>query len=492
MGARFPFTSYPRGWYVVAISADVAPGEVKIVRYFGRDIVLFRGESGTIAALHKACPHLGAHLGLGKVEGDRLRCVFHGWAFDGEGGCVDVPYAPKIPPKAKAKAWDVREHNGVVQLWFCPHGEPPQWEPPVLEDEGWTPNHHIRWVVKTHPQEVAENTVDCAHLGPVHDVSRTEVRELEQDGHYMRVLLRLVARATSLGMPDEVNEVDLDVKLWGLGQLLSHTHVRTAGFEARQRIHPTPIDEEQVAIFGLANTKEMPDPQYTQEIDQLFWDAFVEDFARDFPIWETKDYLEQPVLAGGDGPIGKYRRWARQFYDDERNGAVSQQGEDEPMGLLGRVVRALRGTPAPVRPGTVRLRLVGDGQPLAVARVDDLDVERPGDGPRFPDVDAYFSSLEQRYDAGAAGSTDAVFQWILTGPRPREHYAVIENGVLRTAEGRHPSPTVTIQMASEDYLLMINGDLNGAMAFSTGRGKLSGPVRLAMKMKKIFPLERAV
>lgn len=490
MGARFPFTSYPRGWYVVAVSSDLAAGEVKTVRYFGRDIVLFRGESGRIAAMHKTCPHLGAHLGLGRVDGDRLRCVFHDWAFDGTGTCVEVPYAPKIPPKARARPWHIREHNGVVQVWFCPKGEEPQWEPPLLEEEGWTPNHHIRWVVKTHPQEVAENTVDCAHLGPVHDVSRTEVRELEQDGHYMRVLLRIVARATSLGMPDEINEVDLDVKLWGLGQLMSSTHVLTAGFEARQRIHPTPIDEEQVAIFGLANTKVMPDPEYTKEIDQIFWDAFVEDFARDFPIWETKDYLEQPVLAGGDGPIGKYRRWARQFYDTRESEAAAR--ETEPMGLLGRFVRALRGAPTREDAGTVRLRLVNDGQPLAVARSEDLDLEQAGDSPRFPDVEAYFSSLAQRYDAGAAGSTDAVFQWVLTGAEPREHYAVITNGVLTTSEGRHASPTVTIQMSSEDYLSMINGDLNGAMAFSTGRGKLSGPVRLAMKMKKIFPLERAV
>jgi putative sterol carrier protein len=51
---------------------------------------------------------------------------------------------------------------------------------------------------------------------------------------------------------------------------------------------------------------------------------------------------------------------------------------------------------------------------------------------------------------------------------------------------------VTIEMATDDYLLMINGELNGARAFSTGRGKLRGPVRLAMKMQRLFPLDRAV
>ena len=449
---------------MVAFSTDVAVGEVKTVRYFGQDIVVFRGASGEVAALHRTCPHLGAHLGLGTVEGDQLRCAFHHWAFAADGRCVDVPYAPKIPPKARAQCWPVREHNGAIHVWFCPEGEAPKWEPPVLEEEGWTPNHTIRWDVKTHPQEVAENTVDCAHLGPVHDVARTEVRELEQDGPFMRVLLRLVARATALGMPDEINEVDLDVHLWGLGHIVSTTHVLTAGFDARQRIHPTPIDEDRVAIFALANTRVMPDPEYTAEIDGLFWAAFTEDFARDFPIWETKDYLEQPILAGGDGPIGKYRRWAKQFY---RQPQVEAPAVEEPAGVLGRLMRAVRGaSPAPSasppsRREAIRLRLVGGDKPLAVARSEDLDAEPAEARGQFPDVEAYFASLSRRYDPKAAGKTNAVFQWVLTGDAPREHYAVLRDGALTTAEGRHPDPTVTIQMSSEDYLLMINGSSTG-------------------------------
>src|SRR5690606_27941464 len=92
VGERFPFASFPRGWYVVAFSSELQRGQVKTVRYFDRDIVLFRGDSGEAFALDRTCPHLGAHLGLGQVEGDCLRCPFHAWAFDGEGRCVDVPY----------------------------------------------------------------------------------------------------------------------------------------------------------------------------------------------------------------------------------------------------------------------------------------------------------------------------------------------------------------------------------------------------------------
>ncbi len=487
MGTRFPFTSYPRGWYVISKSEDISRGEVNTLHYFGRDLVLFRGESGKASVFHKTCPHLGAHLGGGKVEGDCLRCPFHAWAFDGDGVCIDVPYAPKIPPKARAKTWPMREHNGLIFVWFCPKEEAPTWEPPVLEEEGWTPNRHIRWVVRTHPQEVAENTVDCAHLGPVHHVARTEIRELEQDGPYMRVLLNLLATGEAIGMPEEVNDVELDVVMHGLGHIESRTHVLTAGLRARQRIHPTPIDEEQVAIFAVANIRAMPSAEYTEEIDTIFWDAFVEDFARDFPIWENKDYLEHPMLAGGDGPIGEYRRWCRQFYDQPED--VAKTAAPEPVGVIPKLLRVLRRV-APGTAATAERASVKDGEPIAVAVSRKL--EKASVLTRFESVDAYFESLEARFDPSAAGKLDAVFQWVLTGDDARTQHAVVRAGAIETFDGLHEKPTVSIQMSAEDYLLMINGDLNGAMAFSTGRGKLSGPVRLAMKMQKLFPLDRAV
>ncbi len=136
------------------------------------------------------------------------------------------------------------------------------------------------------------------------------------------------------------------------------------------------------------------------------------------------------------------------------------------------------------------VNVVKDGEPIAVAVSREL--EKASVLTRFESVDAYFESLEARFDPSAAGKLDAVFQWVLTGDDARTQHAVVRAGAIETFDGPHEKPTVSIQMSAEDYLLMINGDLNGAMAFSTGRGKLSGPVRLAMKMQKLFPLDRAV
>jgi nitrite reductase/ring-hydroxylating ferredoxin subunit/putative sterol carrier protein len=492
--ARFPFASYPRGWFVIAFSSDVAPGEVKTVQYFGQDIVLFRAGTGALSALDKTCPHLGAHLGGGRVEGDCLRCPFHAWAFDGAGHCVDVPYAPKVPPKAAVRAWPLREQNGVVFVYHDPRGEAPGWEVPPLDEEGWTPNRTVRWEIRSHPQEIAENTVDIVHLGPIHHATSAEFLRFEPHDHFLRAVLRMVASGAPIQMPEEINEVELDVALHGLGSLVASTHVLTAGLRTRQRIHPTPVDEERVAIFGINNTRVMPDPDYTREIDEIFFQAFLADFPRDFPIWENKAYLERPLLAGGDGPIGRYRRWARQFYDaPEATSAVVAPPAQ--AGAFGWLARWMRRAPRALTAGTA----VAEREPEAASEAP-AAAGRPPAGPtasskaapRFGSVDVYFNSLEARFDRAAAGDLDAVFQWVLTGDGGRAHFVEIKAGTAQGSAGTHPAPTVAIEMSTDDYLRLINGELNGALAFSTGRGKLRGPVRLAMRMQRIFPLDRAV
>ncbi len=99
-----------------------------------------------------------------------------------------VPYAPKVPPKAAARTWHLREQNGVILCWYCPRGEPPAWEIAPLEEEGWMPNRTIRWEIRSHPQEIGENTVDITHLGPVHHAISGEVLSLEQNAHHAGTL----------------------------------------------------------------------------------------------------------------------------------------------------------------------------------------------------------------------------------------------------------------------------------------------------------------
>ena len=88
--ARFPFPM-PFGWFKVALADDVPAGAVITRHYFGTELVVWRDDEGRVACQEAYCPHLGAHLGWGgKVEGQRIRCPFHGWVFDCDGNNVEI------------------------------------------------------------------------------------------------------------------------------------------------------------------------------------------------------------------------------------------------------------------------------------------------------------------------------------------------------------------------------------------------------------------
>ena len=106
--ARFPFP-IPSGWFRVAFEDEIEPGSVRALRYFGRDLVLVCPEQGEPRVFDAYCPHLGAHLGFGgTVEGESLRCPFHGWRFDMQGPCIEVPYARRVPAQAALRGWPTR------------------------------------------------------------------------------------------------------------------------------------------------------------------------------------------------------------------------------------------------------------------------------------------------------------------------------------------------------------------------------------------------
>ena len=92
MSGRYPFPAYPNGWFRAAYSKELAVGEVKALRYLGRDLVLYRDEDGAPHVLDAFCPHLGAHLGHGGcLEDDKLVCPFHAWKFNTDGSIAEIP-----------------------------------------------------------------------------------------------------------------------------------------------------------------------------------------------------------------------------------------------------------------------------------------------------------------------------------------------------------------------------------------------------------------
>jgi phenylpropionate dioxygenase-like ring-hydroxylating dioxygenase large terminal subunit len=85
---------YPTGWYVVAWADDIAPGEVRPVHYFGRDLVVWRTASGRLRVMDAYCLHLGGNLSVGgHVEGEELVCPWHAWHWGADGSNTLIPYS---------------------------------------------------------------------------------------------------------------------------------------------------------------------------------------------------------------------------------------------------------------------------------------------------------------------------------------------------------------------------------------------------------------
>jgi|GEM_PF-3429273 len=106
----------------------------------------------------------------------------------------------------------------------------------------------------------------------------------------------------------------------------------------------------------------------------------------------------------------------------------------------------------------------------------------------IPSAQAYFDTLPDRFDAASASRTHAVVQWNLGGPCGGAWHAVIDGNELTVKRGTAPNPTLTITMAADDYVAMVNLEVNGRWLFVSGKGKVDGSIPLAMKLDSIFPL----
>jgi phenylpropionate dioxygenase-like ring-hydroxylating dioxygenase large terminal subunit len=106
----------PDFWYPVAVSASLRKGKTFAARFAGERIAVYRGAGGTVYALEDRCAHRQVPLSMGVVEGDGLRCCYHGWAYRGNGRIWQIPYLPKgagRPPRG-VRAYPVREAYGLV------------------------------------------------------------------------------------------------------------------------------------------------------------------------------------------------------------------------------------------------------------------------------------------------------------------------------------------------------------------------------------------
>jgi renierapurpurin 18,18'-hydroxylase len=105
---------HPDHWYPLAWSKEVRRGNALGVHFAGTPIVLVRTESGRVFALEDRCAHRQVPLHAGVVDGESIRCCYHGWTYDCSGQCVDIPYLGRERVPNGVRAYPCREMHGLL------------------------------------------------------------------------------------------------------------------------------------------------------------------------------------------------------------------------------------------------------------------------------------------------------------------------------------------------------------------------------------------
>jgi len=324
---------YPRGWYVIAESSDLRPGDVKTVKAFGREVVVFRTDDGEAHVVNAHCPHLGAHLGHGgRVCGDRLRCPFHGWEFEGRSGkCVKLASGDPVPAKAELRRWTVDERYGLVLVWFHDEGEPPTWTVEFEDMESsWSDWSTHTWEFKARIQDVGENDADIAHSPVMHGLTgHLPKLEMQTDGPVCDWRMDVEMDRWAFGLPNlpgrlydalrVPKSVGTVINVRRSGFSLGLIHARTSlpgGFELNVQTlcSTTPIDADHVRSVARHRTLRTPLRPLTRIIRYRFAKTFNTTFEEDVEIWKHKVYRVRPIASKSDWAVLKFRRWAKQFY----------------------------------------------------------------------------------------------------------------------------------------------------------------------------------
>jgi 3-ketosteroid 9alpha-monooxygenase subunit A len=325
-----PFATYPTGWFRIAWSHDLAAGDVRPLRYFGTDLVLYRGESGEAHVLSAYCGHLGAHLGYGgSVCDDDIVCPFHGWRWSGDGRNVEIPYEKAPFPRVQIAPWVAVEKNGMIMVWHdAADRSTPTWWPPDITQVGdptyypLSPATTREWPGRrVSPENPIENLVDPAHLKFVHGAGKIpEVASFTTADHTFVSDLEYAfgeGRERTWLTPDGPVQVRFRAEAFGLGFGVTtyegiHRTVQLYGV--------TPVDGE----IGDVWTAVLPSRAEGDASDAPSGTCarivhhFSEQFEADLPIWENMRYAPHPPYPKLEAKIySSVRRWSRQFYPHE-------------------------------------------------------------------------------------------------------------------------------------------------------------------------------
>ena len=305
-------------WHPVCLEDDL-PGPVG-VRLLGRDLAMARLDGGAVVAFDDRCVHRSTRLSVGIVDGERIRCAYHGWAYGADGRCVEIPSMPgtAIPAAATVEAFAVTLAYGIVwvrldssvdtPLPACPAFDEPDVR--VLAGAPYT------WPVGA-PRRV-ENFVDLAHFAWVHDgtLGRRDEPvpprpEIERVGPELRFAY------DPPGLPDEPEATALvGVTRYRMPMpcTVDLEFPMAGGHRRRLWMTASPVDDETCRTFWFVSRTDDLDGDDQEHLD---FQALV--LAEDEPVVTNQVPRALPLDAGVEVSVASdkvsiaYRRWLREL-----------------------------------------------------------------------------------------------------------------------------------------------------------------------------------
>ena len=253
-----------RYWLPALLSREVeTDGAVVKVRLLSEDLVAFRDSTGRVGLLGEHCAHRGASLCFANNADSGLRCWYHGWKYDVDGNCGEMPNEPpqsRFADKIKQLAYPCIERNGVVFTYMGPKEHTPGF--PEIE---WTllPESHV-YASKRHQEcfwlQGLEGDIDSSHLGFLHGldtIKKSTEFDMSKQGAFISTdshpKLEVVQRPVGL-LQASRRDADEHNFYWRIGGWFLPCFTMLPGFPGDSPLggHAwVPVDDEHVMAFGI-------------------------------------------------------------------------------------------------------------------------------------------------------------------------------------------------------------------------------------------------
>ena len=318
---------YARGWHCIGTVKEFSDGKPHSIQAFGTKIVVWADAEGEIRALDSYCRHMGGDLSDGEVKDGNIACPFHDWRWGGDGKCKGIPYAKRVPMRAKTRAWTTVTQHGQVFVWHDHEGNPPREEdaiPVIAEyDSGeWTDWEWNRLEISgSNCMEIVDNVVDMAHFFYIHYAFPTYFKNVFE-GQTATQYLNTKGRADHDPSGGKYGDTLLEsvASYHGPSYMINPLKQMYGDFVTDAILINChyPVDQDSfVLMYGLTVKKPQGfDDETAAKMAAKIATFFGEGFLQDVRIWQRKTAIANPLLCEEDGPVYQLRRWYEQFYVD--------------------------------------------------------------------------------------------------------------------------------------------------------------------------------